>query len=129
MNDHQTRIIEELHKYYGFGGEWTAQRGLEQDFRCVYCDLDFLASYDNYYLWSLDHIIPRSFNGDDTFENIAVCCKPCNFLKLAYPPIGSTREERIVDARRYVQQQRSRQETKVVEIRLLVRADNSTPKE
>lgn len=118
--DRQLFIMSELQKHYRFG-EWNARLGLEQDFQCVYCAKDFLESFDSYNSWQWDHIFPLSLGGDDTFENIAVCCKTCNWLKGTYSPLGATREERIVDARSYVQKQRLSYETEVAQIRRLVR--------
>ena len=117
--DQLTLLVEQLRNYRI--GEWNARQGMKQDFRCAYCDTDFLACFNNYNSWVWDHIIPRSLDGEDTFENIVICCRPCNFLKHAYLPSGSTRDERIADARRYVQQLRVQNEEEVVSIRNLVR--------
>ena len=78
--DLQTRIMNDLQKHHRFG-EWSAKHGINQDFRCAYCDRDFLASFDNYDSWQFDHIIPSSRDGNHAYENIVVCCKTCNFLK------------------------------------------------
>lgn len=121
--EEHARIVEQLRNYRI--GEWNANIGLEQDFRCAYCDKDFLASFDNYNSWQWDHIIPQSLDGEHNCGNIAVCCKTCNWLKNAYAPIGETRLERITDARRYIQQRRLRYEAEVAEIRDLIRNLNA----
>lgn len=123
----QIQILDKL-KPFGFG-EWSAWRGLEQDFRCIYCDRDLLASYNDYDSWQFDHIEPQSNTGKHEYENIAVCCKACNFLKRADVPKGNTREEQIADARRIIRERRLKQEVILAEIRHLVRPDNSTPGE
>lgn len=102
-------------------GDWDARQGLLQDFRCVYCDRDLLASYDNYNSWACDHIIPLSRDGDGAEENVVICCRTCNFLKRSYVPNGATRAERIADARRYVQEARLRHEARITAMRTLVR--------
>jgi 5-methylcytosine-specific restriction endonuclease McrA len=30
---------------------------------------------------TIDHVLPRSRGGDDTWENLVVCCSPCNVRK------------------------------------------------
>jgi 5-methylcytosine-specific restriction endonuclease McrA len=105
---------------HGFG-DWNIQLGFEQRFRCIYCDSDLLATYDAYNSWQWDHIFPTSKGGEHTVENIAICCKACNYLKRAYIPSGATREEQIVDARRYVLEMRKRLESELSALRDLVR--------
>ena len=61
-------------------------------FKCEYCGRDLLASIEDYDAWQLDHVVPTSKEGPDSFENLALCCKACNFMKLRYTPIGATRE-------------------------------------
>jgi hypothetical protein len=68
-----------------------------------------------------DHIYPLSSGGEDTWENTTICCKTCNFLKRAYEPSGSIRQERIADSRCYVQELRTSHETKLAKLRDLVR--------
>jgi 5-methylcytosine-specific restriction endonuclease McrA len=123
----EDQIVEQLRNYRI--GEWNARQGLKQAFRCAYCDCDFLASFHNYNSWVWDHITPQSRGGDDTFDNIVITCRPCNFLKRDYLPSGDTRDDRISDARRYVQQLLAQYEAEVVSIRDLVRPTNQSPNE
>ena len=116
----RTRIIEDLQKLYRFG-EWAARRGVEQDCRCIYCDRDFLESFNDYDSWQFDHVHPTSLDGEHSYENIVVCCKTCNYLKLNYAPTGNTYEERIADARRYIHERRAERDAELTKIRLLVR--------
>ena len=104
-------------------GGWHATHGLAQDFKCAYCDLDYLASYDAFYTLTFDHIIPECCGGEHTEENTVACCRACNFLKHVYSPIGSSREERIADARRHIKEKRSLREANLDKIRLLLRGD------
>lgn len=117
--DQQARIIYELQRNYRFG-EWHARLGLDQDFRCIYCGVDYLASYNEYRSAELDHIYPTSLGGEEDYENRAVCCRTCNLLKRDYEPTGNTREDRIADARRHVQQLRFRYDAELTEIRFLI---------
>jgi CRISPR/Cas system Type II protein with McrA/HNH and RuvC-like nuclease domain len=57
-----------------------------QNFRCVYCDRDLLASIDDYDVWQFDHIVPVSQEGENKIENLAVACKLCNFAKRDFDP-------------------------------------------
>lgn len=119
-----TTIIEKIKDLHGFG-DWNIQLGFEQRFRCIYCDGDLLATYDAYNSWQWDHVVPGSKGGKDTLENIAICCKACNYLKRDYIPSGSTREEQIDDARRYVLKKRKNEEIKLAALRDLVRGADS----
>jgi 5-methylcytosine-specific restriction endonuclease McrA len=78
--------------------------------RCTgrYCDLSGLENFDVWMNLTLDHIIPRCRGGDETAENKAIACVYCNNLKGSYIPVGTSREERIADARRHVQKKRER---------------------
>jgi 5-methylcytosine-specific restriction endonuclease McrA len=116
-----SQLIAQLQRNHRFD-EWAATQGLKQDFRCVYCDVDLLASYDNYRSWVCDHIVPLSAGGDGSWENIVVCCRTCNVIKGRYLPAGASRTERIADARRYVRPKREAYDAEVATIRSLVRA-------
>jgi len=43
------------------------------DYRCIYCD-----SGQNL---TLDHVIPKSKGGGNTWENLVTCCSDCNVKK------------------------------------------------
>jgi 5-methylcytosine-specific restriction endonuclease McrA len=49
---------------------------IRDDRKCQYCGE--VLSYDDQ---TLDHIIPRSRGGKNTWENLVLCCKPCNRKK------------------------------------------------
>ncbi len=53
---------------------------MEQDFKCVYCDgpiaPDGFAANDTRY--QVDHILPWSRFGDDSYRNKTLCCAKCN---------------------------------------------------
>lgn len=44
--------------------------------RCAYCALDIALSESTY-----DHVVPRRLGGRTTWENIVICCQPCNQKK------------------------------------------------
>lgn len=47
-------------------------------YRCEYCDLDFLASLENYKLWQVDHIVSVNSGGSEGLANLALACRRCN---------------------------------------------------
>jgi len=116
--DQKNRFIQELAKYE-FGG-WAATHGFNQGFKCIYCDRDFLASYDAFHSFELDHIVPQSRGGENTEENTAACCRTCNSLKSSYLPTGNSRVERIANARNHVNERRLQREADVSKIRFFV---------
>jgi CRISPR-associated endonuclease Csn1 len=62
---------------------------MEQDFKCVYCDgaiapTGFAANDTRY---QVDHILPWSRFGDDSYLNKALCCVACNQHKRRRTPL------------------------------------------
>lgn len=45
------------------------------NYKCVYCGEHHRGAM------TLDHVVPRSKGGEDSFENLVTCCMPCNFEK------------------------------------------------
>jgi len=55
---------------------------LERDrFRCQYCGLDGMASFENYLVMSVDFVVPRAGKGKKNPSNLVAACRPCNRLK------------------------------------------------
>ena len=55
---------------------------LERDrFRCQYCGLDGMASFENSLLMTVDFVIPRARKGKRDPSNLVAACRPCNVLK------------------------------------------------
>lgn len=46
--------------------------------RCEYCQAP--ETFSNF-LFEVEHIIPRSHNGSDDLENLALACRSCNIFK------------------------------------------------
>ncbi|MGA2688684.1 MAG: HNH endonuclease [Candidatus Korobacteraceae bacterium] len=70
---------------------------------CRYCGL---CGFDDFNIWmnlTVDHIVPGA---GESAENKALSCTHCNRIKNDYVPKGSNREEKIADARGYVERQR-----------------------
>ncbi len=63
----------------------TLQEGvriLERDqYRCRYCGLDGLASFENALAMSVDFVVPRARKGKKDPQNLVACCRACNMIK------------------------------------------------
>jgi hypothetical protein len=57
-------------------------RILERDqYRCQYCGLDGMASFENALAMSVDFVIPRAHKGKKDEHNLVACCRSCNMIK------------------------------------------------
>jgi hypothetical protein len=55
---------------------------LERDqYRCQYCGLDGMASFENALAMSVDFVVPRARKGKKDPHNLVACCRPCNMIK------------------------------------------------
>ncbi len=55
---------------------------LERDqYRCRYCGLDGMASFENSLVMSVDFVVPRARKGKKHPSNLVAACRPCNLLK------------------------------------------------
>lgn len=74
---------------------------LERDrFRCQYCGLDGMTSFENYLVLSVDFIMPRARGGKKSAQNLVTACRPCNLLK------GRRSYASLEDAKTHVLQRR-----------------------
>ncbi len=76
-------VIERLRP---LAGGLAPEIGERAGYKCEYCDRDMLASLSAFNSWVHDHIIPRSAGGEDSFENLALCCQYCNGIKYSWNP-------------------------------------------
>lgn len=70
-------------------------------FKCQYCGLDGLASFENWMLLTIDHVHPYSRGGPRHSHNQVTACQPCNLIK------GTHHFGSIDDARQFVMAKRS----------------------
>ena len=57
-------------------------RILDRDhYRCQYCGLDGMASFDNALAMSVDFVVPRARKGKKDPKNLVACCRACNMIK------------------------------------------------
>jgi 5-methylcytosine-specific restriction endonuclease McrA len=76
-------------------------RILERDhYRCQYCGLDGLTSFENSLIMSVDFIQPRARKGKKEPENLVTACRPCNRIK------GSRVFASFDEAKKYVVERR-----------------------
>lgn len=63
----------------------TSEEGhriLERDqYRCQYCGLDGLASFEASLIMTVDFVQPRAKKGRKTAANLVTACRPCNTIK------------------------------------------------
>jgi 5-methylcytosine-specific restriction endonuclease McrA len=77
------------------------RRILERDqYRCQYCGLDGLSSFENSLIMTVDFIHPRAKKGKKTPANLVTACRPCNTIK------GHRTFASLADAKDYVLQRR-----------------------
>jgi 5-methylcytosine-specific restriction endonuclease McrA len=58
------------------------RRILERDqYRCQYCGLDGMSSFENNLIMSVDFVHPRAQKGKKTAANLVAACRPCNVIK------------------------------------------------
>jgi hypothetical protein len=57
-------------------------RILERDqYRCQYCGLDGMTSFENALAMSVDFVVPRARKGKKDERNLVACCRSCNMIK------------------------------------------------
>jgi 5-methylcytosine-specific restriction endonuclease McrA len=83
----------------------TGEEGLtilERDkYRCQYCGLDGMASFENSLIMSVDFVLPRAHKGKKEPNNLVTACRPCNKIK------GSRVFGSLEEAKTYVVQRRT----------------------
>ena len=58
------------------------RRILERDqYRCQYCCLDGMSSFENSLIMTVDFVRPRAHKGKKTPANLVTACRPCNVIK------------------------------------------------
>ena len=65
-------------------------------FKCQYCGLDGLHSYENWLVMTIDHIHPHARGGSRSMDNLVTACQPCNVLK------GKREHASFEDAKKHV---------------------------
>ena len=75
---------------------------LERDrYRCQYCGLDGLTSFENSLIMTVDFVLPRARKGGKDPENLVTACRPCNRIK------GKLVFTSFDDAKKYIVQRRA----------------------
>lgn len=77
-------------------------RILERDrYRCQYCGLDGMSSFENSLVMSVDFVLPRARKGKKDSTNLVTACRACNLIK------GQMVFKSLEEAKAYVLQRRS----------------------
>lgn len=78
-------VIADLVKFSRAAKPLTWEEGLkilERDhYRCRYCGLDGMASFENSLIMTVDFVKPRARGGKKEARNLVTACRPCNVLK------------------------------------------------
>ncbi|MGH9327337.1 MAG: HNH endonuclease [Terriglobia bacterium] len=69
-------------------------------YRCQYCGLEGLASFENWMLLTVDHIHAYARGGSLKADNQVTACQPCNAIK------GTKDFKSLAEAKKYVQAKR-----------------------
>jgi 5-methylcytosine-specific restriction endonuclease McrA len=57
-------------------------RILDRDlYRCQYCGLDGMATFENSLVMTVDFVLPRARRGGKKPENLVAACRACNVIK------------------------------------------------
>jgi len=77
--------ISKLFGLTGLAKPLTSEEGrriLERDqYRCQYCGLDGMSSFENSLVMTVDFIHPRARKGKKEPSNLVTACRPCNVIK------------------------------------------------
>ena len=77
-------------------------RILERDrYRCQYCGLDGMSSFENSLVMSVDFVLPRARKGKKHSDNLVAACRACNLIK------GAKVFKSLDEAKTHVLQRRS----------------------
>jgi 5-methylcytosine-specific restriction endonuclease McrA len=75
---------------------------LERDqYRCQYCGLDGMSSFENSLIMTVDFVQPRAHKGKKMPANLVTACRPCNVIK------GLRTFSSLAEAKAYVLQRRA----------------------
>jgi len=84
----------------------TSEEGrqvLERDlYRCQYCGLDGLSSFENSLVMTVDFVLPRARKGKKDPNNLVAACRACNVIK------GSRIFKSFDEAKAYIGQRRAK---------------------
>ncbi|HEX5481525.1 MAG TPA: HNH endonuclease [Terriglobia bacterium] len=98
--------LKKIHRFF-FGkvprlSEEQAMKIFKRDhYKCQYCGLDGLESFENWMVMTVDHIHAYAKGGALRSENQLTACQPCNTIK------GTKHFESLEAARKYVQGKRA----------------------
>ena len=119
-------LIQEL---LNFNWDRTnVELAIRANLKCEYCRKDLLENMDNYKLWQVDHLIPKSSGYIDCekFDNKAISCVQFNKdLKGKWNPAleigeGKTREKYIFTVKKYINKKRNDKNLEVAEMKRIV---------
>ena len=67
-------IVLKEYKHFNKKAKWSKFNvKLRDDFKCQYCNKTYSAK-----ALTIDHVLPKSYGGQHSWENSVAACKPCN---------------------------------------------------
>lgn len=126
----EKELIKTLKDKYKWS-ETQIRLGLRAKFKCEYCGKDLLKNIDDYKLWQVDHIRPKSKQGNDDCNiddcnNLAISCRQCNVnFKSNYFPMNKntenmSRQELIDVFKKYIIERRRNASMELSEMRDII---------
>lgn len=126
MTDVRESVVEELVETGQWGQGETPRLAERAGYRCEYCGIDLLATVEHYRMFQVDHIIPTSAGGPESFDNKAIACQVCNVnLKGRWNPAPYvrnevSRDELIETVREYIAERKVAAENELAEVQRIV---------
>ncbi len=69
--------------------------------RCHYCEFDFLEKFEHYQFATIDHVKPRFMGGEDSEDNLVLCCAGCN------QALSRSKLENVKDRKKHIEDRKS----------------------
>ena len=71
------KLIRTINRAWKVDVNWSRKNVfIRDDYKCAYCGKDL-----NFSSATIDHVIPVSLGGKNTWENTVCCCRYCNLYK------------------------------------------------
>jgi 5-methylcytosine-specific restriction endonuclease McrA len=103
----------------------TLELAIKTQFKCHYCDLDFLSSVNAYDSIEVEHIVPKDPGSDDA-SNKTLVCRTCNKMKRRWNPAlhvanASDRNTLLSAAKEHVKAKRKEKAQEIERVKALAK--------
>jgi len=99
-----SKITVDQHKTF----EYYRRTYVRDNYRCIYCGRDMIASFDDWMSLEIDHLVPSSKEGEVKDDNLVTSCNVCNKLKSNFDPgdLPEDKDQQIEIMREHVLKKR-----------------------